>query len=662
MKRKRWLIKILALILCTVLLTSCGEQAVDTESSADDIPESKVERETGVLDLFPADIPEDTESKTDESEPSEPTAITAEGAAGLGLDVKIRDEWNGKDGVSITFDGDKVTAGKGASVSGTTVTVTQKGTYVISGSCDDGQIIVDLSEDKNVMLVLNGIDLTSGNSAPIYIKNAKNTTICIASGSKNQLSDSEGLIYDDAEAEEPNAAVFSKDDLIINGSGKLEIKANFNNGIQSKDDLHIQNGIISVTAQNNALKGKDSVVISGGELTLVSSGDGIQASNAEESDRGYVAITGGSVNITAECDGIQGENAVNVTGGSLDITTGGGAGVASTDENSGWGDWGMGGPGGGPGGGRGPGGMGRPGDMGGRDPFGTSEETEDNTPSAKAIKSSGVIHIGGGEIDIDSSDDSIHSNDLCTISGGKITAKSGDDGIHADDTLTLSGGEITIAQSYEGIEAQIIRHTGSTVSVTASDDGYNANGGNDMSAMGGRPGMNGFAQNNSSPDVGNIEISGGSIWINASGDGIDANGSIVMTDGCVIVNGPTNGGNGPLDYQYSFTVSGGTLVAVGSSQMAQSVSTEGNVGVIAASMGNLGAGELIGVLDPDGNAVFTFCPEKSYSCVVYASDSITPGNTYTVCIGGEYTGGTDDDGFLSGGSWQDYTELGTLDA
>jgi len=660
MKHKR-LIEILALLLCTVQLVSCASRQDDTAAVDDTSAESKTERETGVLDLFPETLPEDGESEASESEPSETdqsevSEFTVETAAKLGLDVKIRDEWDGKEGVPITFDGNKVTAGKGASVEGRTVTISQKGTYVISGSCDDGQIIVDLDEDKNVMLVLNGIDLTSKSSAPIYVKNAKNTTICLAAGSKNVISDSEELTYDDAEAEEPNAAIFSKDDLIINGSGSLSVNGNFNNGIQSKDDLHIQNGVISVTAKNNAVKGKDGVVISGGELDITADGDAIQATNAEEADRGYIAITGGNIKITAGCDGIQAETAVNILGGNLDVTTGGGAGVASTDEDSGWGDWGMGGPGGR---GHGPGGMGGP---GGRDPFGTAEEdSADDTPSAKAIKTSGIIHIGGGEINIDSSDDSIHSNDLCTISGGRITAKSGDDGIHADDTLTLSGGEITITQSFEGIEAQIIKHTGSIVSVTASDDGYNANGGNDMSAMGGRPGQNGFA-NNTGSDVGNIEISGGSILVNASGDGIDANGSIVMTDGRVIVNGPTNGGNGPLDYQYGFTVSGGTLVAVGSSQMAQSVSTEGNVGVIAASMGNLGAGELVGVLDPDGNAVFTFRPEKSYSCIVYASADILSGAAYTVCAGGEYSGGKDDSGILTDGSWSGYTELGTLEA
>ncbi len=639
-----------ALILCAAMLTlsacTSGSGAAVTEAS-ESTPEST--RETGVLDLFD---PDETEAEPSDTSESTVTSITAESAAKLGLDAKIRDEWDGKEGTKIVFDGGKASVGSGARADGSTVTITEKGTYVISGSSDDGQIIVDLAEDKNVMLVLNGVDLTSATSAPIYIKNAKNTTICIADGSENRLADTENTVYTDSTAEEPNAAVFSKDDLIINGSGSLTVEGNFNNGIQSKDDLHIQNGTISVTALNNAVKGKDSVVISGGKLTIESQGDGIQATNAEDEGRGYVAITGGSVTVTAECDGIQGETAVNITGGSLDITTGGGAGVASTDEDSGWGDWGMGGFGG-----RGPGGM------GGRDPFGTSEETaEDDTPSAKAIKSSGIIHVGGGEVNIDSSDDSIHSNYLGIISGGTITAKSGDDGIHADDTLTLSGGEITVTQSYEGIEAQIIKHTGSVVRVTASDDGYNANGGNDMSAMGGRPGQNGFAQNGGSSDVGNIEISGGSIWVNASGDGIDANGSIVMTDGRVIVNGPTSGGNGPLDYQYSFTVSGGTVLAVGSSQMAQSVSTEGNVGIIAVSMGNLGAGDLIGILDPDGNAVLTFRPEKSYSCIVYASGDIVPGTTYTVCSGGDYSGGRDDSGILTGGNWQDYTTLGTLDA
>lgn len=182
-----------------------------------------------------------------------------------------------------------------------------------------------------------------------------------------------------------------------------------------------------------------------------------------------------------------------------------------------------------------------------------------------------------------------------------------------------------------------------------------------MSAMGGRPGQNSFSSNGGS-DTGNIEFSGGYVWVNASGDGIDANGSITMTDGTVIVNGPTDNDDGPLDYEYSFTVSGGTIIAVGSSGMAQSVSARGDIGVIAASVGNLGADNLIGIIDADGNAVITFRPEKSYSCIVYASGEITSGSAYTVCSGGTYTGGSDSDGILTGGSWSGYTELGTMDA
>ena len=529
--------------------------------------------------------------------------------ASLGLDVGLADAWDGTADASVVFTDSQATVdGSGAVSDGTTVTITAGGDYLVSGRCSDGQILVDSSD--NVTLVLNGLDLTCAASAPIYVKSAKNATVFLASGTENALSDGEGFSYSDAEKEEPNATVFSKDDLYILGDGALTVTAVFNNGIQSKDDLVIQSGSLTVTAANDAVKGKDSVVITGGTLTLKAGEDGICATNTEDAGRGYIAVTGGTVTVTAGNDGLQAANAVNITGGVFDITTGGGAGEFTVNT--------------------GMGGSGRPG--GGRWGGDWSKSSSSDEESAKGIKAETELNISGGTFTLDCADDALHSNGDLTVSGGTVTAATGDDGLHADDVVTVSSGSITVTQSKEGIEGHTINQSGGKVDLTASDDGYNATSGD-----GGK---------------GLLNITGGTVHVNAYGDGLDSNGSATMTGGMVTVSGPTDNGNGALDYDLSFTVSGGTLVACGSAGMAMSVSSEGDAAVIAANVGAIAADTTIGVIDADGSPVIFFTPEKTYSTVVFASDLLTGGAVYTVAYGGTVTDGV----------WTGYSALGELTA
>jgi hypothetical protein len=496
------------------------------------------------------------------------------------------------------LEGDSITLeGSGATVNGSIVTIVSAGKYSISGTLNDGQIIVDTQDEETVYLVLDGAEINSSTSAPIYVRNAAKTVLTLAGGSENRVADGATYDFEDATSDEPNAAVFSKDDLTINGSGSLTVQANYNNGIASKDDLKITGGTITVNAVNDGIKGRDSLAILDGIITVNAGGDGLQSNNDGDAEKGYIAIEGGTLDITAGLDGIQAQTSLLVSGGELSIVAGGGSVV-----NSGGSTW------------------------GGRGMEGNPNQT---TESAKGLKAGVDITIKDGVIQIDSLDDAIHSNDSITIEGGDILLASGDDGIHADASPTINDGTIHLA---------------------ASDDGINASGGTNDAAAGTQP-MPGGGPGGFESGDGYLYINGGTLVIDANGDGIDANGTIDMTAGTVIVNGPTNDGNGSLDYLGTFNISGGYLVAVGSAGMAQAPSTTSTqYSVMYNFTSAQAAGTMVHIETESGQDILTFVPTKQYQSVLLSSPELENGSTYVVHSGGS-SSGTATDGLYSGGTY-----------
>lgn len=514
-------------------------------------------------------------------------------------------------GSSVSINGSGVTA------DGQIVTISEAGTYVLSGTLTDGQILVNTTQEAKVRLILNGVDIKCSNSAPIYIiSSPKKTELVLPEGSVNRLEDgSEYLLSSDETADNPSAAIYSKDDLEIEGMGSLYVTGHYNKGIFSKDDLEIKGGSLYITAVDDGIRGKDSVVISAGDITVSAGGDGIRTSNETDSTKGYIDISGGTINITAALDGIQAITDLNISGGELTISSGGGSVNSSKSSGNDWRNWGGGGKGG----------------FRGWDKQTT--ETAD-TASAKGIKAGTAINLSGGTISIDSSDDALHSNNSVTLDGSNLTILSGDDGIHADDTLNINQGDITINKSYEGIEAVHINISGGNIRITASDDGINAAGGVDASSTTNRTtgrGMGMFSET-----TGDAAFTGGTVTIDAAGDGIDVNGSVTMTGGTYIVHGPTNNGNGALDYDGSFTVNGGTLIALGSSGMAQSV-TSTTQGVLSFTS-SLSVGALIHIEDEDGNDMLTINTVKQTGCIVYTDPALESKKEYSVYIDGTLRG------------------------
>lgn len=552
-------------------------------------------------------------------------------------------------------DGNTAINGKGVFFENNTVYITESGSYSVEGSLTDGKIHVNINEeDKKVKLYLNGADISCSTDAPIFIENSPDETVIIlAEGSVNNLSDTAREIPDDENADYATAVIYAKDDLQIEGSGTLNIKASFNKGIFSKNDIDIRGGIINIESVDDGIRGKESVEISDGTLNITSGGDGIRTNETAEEDKGDIEITGGNITVNSNLDSIQSVADINISGGTFNLVSGGGSTGVSQNQGN---DMGM------------PGGMGGKGDRGGRGgmfgmpggmtpPDSSMEETsEEDTPSTKGIKADGEITVSGGTFNISSLDDSIHGINL-NLEGGIFTLRSDDDGIHADEEVTVDGADIDIAYSYEGIEGTVINIEGGEISLTSSDDGFNAAGvtASAEAQPGGFGGMGGNPMQADYSCV--INVSDGYILINSGGDGVDSNGNINQSGGTIIVFGPENNGNGALDYGGTYTISGGTLLATGSSGMAQSVTGDG-IEVLAFNYSCM-AGTLNAITDKSGNSLIGFLSPKQFGTVVFADGSLKKGESYNVYSDGSFdTEGTD--GIYLEGKYSPGTLMGTL--
>lgn len=483
-----------------------------------------------------------------------------------------------------------------------TYLITAAGTYELSGDISDTVVTVAAGKNDKVELVLDNVTIENTNGPAIYIQSADKVCITLKEGTVNTVSDGTDYSMIDGDTN-ADAAIFSRADLTINGSGTLNVTGNYKHGIVSKDDLIISDTNINAAAQKVGLNGKDCVEITNSVINVTAGSDGIRSDNEEDTSRGYVCLEGAEVNITAANDGIQAETELKASESVVTVNAGGGSNYALL----------------------------------------SAEE------SYKGLKAGGNITISSGTYKIDSMDDCIHSNSNISITGGTFELASGDDGIHADTELSVSGGTMDISKSYEGLESSKLLISGGIISVVASDDGLNGAGGSDGSAMGGRFGQGGF-----SASTGEIIISGGYILVNASGDGIDANGNITVSGGVTLVSGPTSNGNAAFDYDGTATVTGGVLVALGSSGMAQGFTTAENQGAIASSVSYQNAGTSFALCDESGNVIVSFTPEKSYQFAVVTSPGIQSGHTYTIVTGAEIDG-ADNNGYaenttLTGGT------------
>ncbi len=609
--------------------------------------------------------------------------------------------WSEEDIVEITLSGSSASkSGSGVSISGSAITITKGGVYRVSGTLDDGSITINSTDSERVVLILNNANITTSSGPAINASNSEYLLLYLAEQTVNSVTD--GATYP-AAVEDDNSAIHCRDDMIIAGEGSLTVTGRYNDGITSTDGMIILGGDITVNAVDDGIRGKDYLAILGGVFTLTTGGDGMKSDNQEDAGMGFLCIADGEFSITSGNDGIQAQSLLQISGGTFDVTTGGGSttsiaddvsakalkgnlkilidggtfvlnaaddavhtndvieindgsltiasgddgvhadnsltvtggtinitscveGMEAADVNLSGGTFTV---------------VSSDDGIQGQSTLtisggtyditcgGGSTHTVSSDVSAKAIKAETQLQISGGTFTIDTAEDGIHSDGSVTIIDGTFTISTADDAIHSEAQLVISGGDINITKCYEGIESMDIEISGGTIHLVSSDDGVNGAG----------DGMGGSL----------LTISGGTIVVNASGDGIDVNGSVVMTGGLVIVNGPTNDGNGPLDYDQSFNISGGTLIAVGSAGMAQAPSqTSTQNSVLIGFTNSINPGTMLHIEKSTGESLLSFVPVKTVQSLAFSSPDLAMGSSYAIYTGGSDSG-TEADGYYTGG-------------
>ena len=385
--------------------------------------------------------------------------------------------------------------------------------------------------------MLNGLTLTNDDSAAITLNKTAEASLIAAAGTTNTVADTEG-------SNDENAAVKVKSGaaLAISGKGTLTVDGNAKNGIKGAADavITVAEGKLNINAADDGLSCDDELNITGGTLSITAGGDAVKASpdtgeNPDTTSLGNVTISGGTLTLNAAADGIQADGDLTISGGTFHVKTNGGHTTALTDDSA----------------------------------------------SCKGFKAGKTLTVTGGTLTVDSADDALHANTDVTISGGTLTLATGDDGVHADNDLVIgtkgasstSTPRINITASYEGLEGTAVTVYSGDIDVAASDDGVNAAN----STLGERS------------DKYAINIAGGDLYIDAGSDGLDSNNDINITGGKVEVYGADAMMDAAIDYDGTFTLSGGTLFGAG---MEPSAGTQAYiaVGETSPSGGGMGGG------------------------------------------------------------------------
>lgn len=540
-------------------------------------------------------------------------------------------------------------------IEGSCVTLCDEGVYLLSGTLEDGMIIVDAQDSDKVQIILDSVQIRSASSAALYVRQADKVFVTAPEGTHSELSNAgEFVAIDDNNID---AVIFSKADLTLNGAGEVAITTQNGHGVVSKDDLRVTGGVYTISASGHGLSGKDSVRIGGGAFTIASGKDGVHAENDDEETSVFLYIADGVFDISAGGDGLSGAAYVQIDGGTFTILSGEGA----SELKSAAGAMPEGFDGQMPGNfdGQMPEGFDRQmpegfdgqmperfetqaaaslstqasrGGSGGWTALAAQEDATqtDASTSTKGIKATGELCISGGSFDIDAQDDALHSNAELTIRGGTFLIATGDDALHADAALTIQAGTLTISRCYEGLEGLSVDILGGEIDLVASDDGINAAGGNDQSGFGGRGG-DVFAVDADAY----VNIAGGTIHIDASGDGIDSNGSLTVSGGEVYIEGPQSGGDGALDYASQATVSGGVVVATGAAQMAMNFDSSSTQGAMLITLSASQAGGEIVLTDADGNVLVSWSTQKTFDSVVISCPGLVQGESYVLRAGEE---------------------------
>ena len=527
--------------------------------------------------------------------------------------------WDTTGAAAITLTGDGASiSGNGAYVYDGNVVIAEAGRYVLSGSLEDGSIIVDAHDSSKVWILLDGVEINCSDDACIQVDQADKVFLTLAEGSENTLIS--GSAYSDtALSDGTDGAIFAHDDLTINGSGSLTVTAQYSHGISANDDLVIAGGTITISAVDDAIHVNDSIRIKDAAITVTAGDDGLLTSN--EVENGYFYIESGTLDITASGDGVHTTGDITVAGGEINISAGddGIHSDASVFVQSG------------------------------------TILISDCYEGMEAL----IIDVSGGDVSINCEDDGFNANggsgDMFggggQMGGGRNDGTFGHGGMHGSGTDEGTTGEMPTPPDMgeEGMTGE---------RPTPPDMGEEGTTGErptppDMGEEGMSGGMpagqeteTASGSGQSSADTEDVEtyisISGGNIRIvnevGQDADGLDSNGDIKISGGTIYISLLGTGSNCAVDYASESggvaEITGGTIIACGASSMAEgfdSTSTQASILYNTSTVAE--AGTTLTVTDADGSVLLSWEVPCSFSSALISCPEMKVGGTYTVSAG-----------------------------
>ena len=494
--------------------------------------------------------------------------------------------WDTTGAAAITLTGDGASiSGNGAYVYDGNVVIAEAGRYVLSGSLEDGSIIVDAHDSSKVWILLDGVEI---NCSCIQVDQADKVFLTLAEGSENTLIS--GSAYSDtALSDGTDGAIFAHDDLTINGSGSLTVTAQYSHGISANDDLVITGGTITISAADDAIHVNDSIRIKDAAITVTAGDDGLLTSN--EVENGYLYIESGTLDVTASGDGIHTTGDITVAGGETNISAGddGIHSDASVFVQSG------------------------------------TILISDCYEGIEAL----IIDVSGGDVSINCEDDGFNANggsgDMFggggQMGGGHNDGTSGHGGMHGSGTDEGTTGEMPTPPDRSGESMSGGMPTGQETE-TASGSGQSSADTEDVETY--------------------ISISGGNIRIvnevGQDADGLDSNGDIKISGGTIYISLLGTGSNCAVDYASESggvaEITGGTIIACGASSMAESFDSTSTQASILYNMSSIAAaGTTLTVTDADGSVLLSWEVPCSFSSALISCPEMKIGGTYTVSAG-----------------------------
>lgn len=473
--------------------------------------------------------------------------------------------------------------GQGASFSDQTVTITQAGTYVLTGSGKNIKLVVEAADTDQVHLVFQSLTL-EGEGTLLQVNKAQEVVISLVEGSQNALTESQASDDD----EEVKATIHSQVPLTLNGTGNLTLTALTKNALEVEDDLKVLGGTYTVKAANHGFKAEGALDIEAATLTIEAGKDGLLAEHDETTERANISLNPTQLSIAATEDGVDAGNELTIKGGTITVSQseeglearvirqlGGDVTIKSSDD-------------------------------GVNASAGSSSKTTDTSATSKTTDASATSNTAD-----------------TSSSAGHATTDSG--------TTSSSASQATADPAATSQADQANKDKNATPPSPPAGQAP-PQGGQPPQNGQGPGGMPPGGQEESDPSL-QIILEGGTLTIDAEGDGIDSNGTVSISGGSLVVNGSVQGGNGPLDAAGDITITGGTVWALGTSDMLQGFAQGSTQASITANIAGT-AGQTLIILDANGKEVTRQTASKDFQAVIMSSADLVDGQTYTIQVEG----------------------------